>query len=884
MAERTVRVRLEAATQQFKQQFKQASATVKAEGRTMMGVAERNSAAFTAAGVAVGAAGAAIAMGLKSAGREAAAFESRLTKSTTLIGVSTSEMRKMGDAALRMSETGKGPQELADALFFAQSAGLRGADALDVVEQSTKAASIGLGDTATITDLVTSAVNAYGSETLSASDATDTLVGTVREGKAEADELAGSMGRVLPIASNMGVSLDQVGAAMAAMTRTGTNAAESATQLRAIMLGLLKPTQQAEEAMAGLGLSSSGLRDTIQEDGLWAALQQLKTAVGDNDDVMAQIFPNVRALAGVMDLTGASAEATGQIFENMTDVTGLTADGFEEWSKTTEASQKRFSASMEAVKIAAGESLQGPLKTVLDLGTGLNQSFVDLPPAAQQVATGLAAATSATALLGGAALVALPRIQQTKEALQAMGATKTLGALSKTKSFLMGPWGAAMGAAVVGIGLFAKAKAEQQERIEAVIASLDKETGALTDDTRAMLANELATSGALDRAEALGLAKGDLIAHLNGEEDATRRVNEAIQENLGTAGPAGDAAFKLTGFLRERNHELKAGQEQWRAENEALSASEGRYLDVAHAINSGLTPAEASLRMEMQALTDTQGEATDAAEDQTEGLEDLGDETEDVTSATDKLVDALDRLIGRHVDARGAQIKMLESLDAITEGVEENGTSLDINTESGRDNLSMVHDSINSITDLAAKRLDEGAAIGEVTSETLANVEALKEQMRQAGFTEQQVADLIAQYNLTPDEITTSIAADTADAEAAFNRILAQLTRITGTKHVRVEGSDALVPKGVTRHSGGWITANDRPSSGVASMMGLRGDEVPATLQTGELVLSRSQAAAYMGGGGSTSNTTQKTVNQNFAGQPDANQAGRAAALALRMS
>ena len=71
---------------------------------------------------------------------------------------------------------------------------------MDVLEQSLKASALGLGETKTVADLATSAMNAYGSDTLGASDATDVLVSAVREGKLQADELSSVMGAVLPIA------------------------------------------------------------------------------------------------------------------------------------------------------------------------------------------------------------------------------------------------------------------------------------------------------------------------------------------------------------------------------------------------------------------------------------------------------------------------------------------------------------------------------------------------------------------------------------------------------------------------------------------------------------------------------------------------------------
>jgi len=430
-----------------------------------------------------------------------------LVRSTTQIGVSRDEMDRMGQSAMRMGDTGRGPQELGEALFYAQSAGLRGAEALDVVEQSARASAIGLGDTATITDLTTSAINAYGAENLNAAQAGDILVGTVREGKASADELTGAMGQVLPIASNMGISLDQVGGAMAAMTRTGTSASESSTQLRAIMVSLLKPAEQSEEALAQFGLSAEGLRDTIREDGLHAALMQVREAVGDNDEAMARIFPNVRALSGVMDLTGESADTTAGIFERMTDTTGLLSEGFEEWSQTTEASQQRFSASMESARIALGDGLGPAMRAVLDLGTGLADTFVSLPGPVQTFVGVGGGAVGVAGALAGSFLVLTPRILATKDAIATLGGVSGAArtGMSGLLKFGLHPVTIALGVGAIAVGAYAKSKAEARQRAEEFKATLDAETGAITANSREYVVAEASRDGLIDKARSLGI-------------------------------------------------------------------------------------------------------------------------------------------------------------------------------------------------------------------------------------------------------------------------------------------------------------------------------------------------------------------------------------------
>jgi hypothetical protein len=94
------------------------------------------------------------------------------------------KVSEMGEAAKKMAvDTGKSSREAAEALFFITSAGLRGKEAMDVLEMSLKAAAVGLGETKTIADLSTSAMNAYGSESLSASGGNRYINGRSKRGK-----------------------------------------------------------------------------------------------------------------------------------------------------------------------------------------------------------------------------------------------------------------------------------------------------------------------------------------------------------------------------------------------------------------------------------------------------------------------------------------------------------------------------------------------------------------------------------------------------------------------------------------------------------------------------------------------------------------------------
>lgn len=342
----------------------------------------------------------------------AADFDKSMTKIKTLVGVAGDEVDGMSLKVKSMAQNaGVNAAEAADALFFITSAGLRGADALDVLDASTKAAALGLGETATVADLATSAMNAYGKDTLGAMEATDVLTSAVREGKLEASELAGAMGQVLPVASNMGVSFHEVGAAFAAMSRTGTNANVAATQLKGILNGILKPSEQAKDMLFDLGLSTESLRKNIKEEGLLSTLEILKTKFEGNADAQQTVFGNVRALTGVMDLLGASVDNTRIIFDNMGSVTGMTNKAFIELQKSSEFKLRKGLIQLKNSFADVGAVLMDTLLPIISNFLGfikdLFVSFQNLDPVTQQIAIGfglLAAALPSILSLGGALL------------------------------------------------------------------------------------------------------------------------------------------------------------------------------------------------------------------------------------------------------------------------------------------------------------------------------------------------------------------------------------------------------------------------------------------------------------------------------------------------
>lgn len=317
--------------------------------------------------------------------KTAAGFETSMAKITALVGIPREQVQAWEQDVRDLAKTyGSSAGEAADALFFITSAGLRGQDAISALEASLKASASQLGDVATIADLATSAMNAYGSEVLSAEQATDVLGKTIQLGKLDTAELAGVMGNVLPLASNLGVEFHEVGAAMASMSKTGTDASAAATQLNAIFSALINPSSQAERQLAQFGLSGAQLRAQIKERGLLSVLMTLSEHFGENEEAAARVFSNTRALRGVLDMLGANVQDTVNNFDEATRATGFMDSAFQEFSQTTEFLRKQQMAELQDALLEIGNTLLPIAQQMTRAIKGVAEAFNSLSPGMRQ--------------------------------------------------------------------------------------------------------------------------------------------------------------------------------------------------------------------------------------------------------------------------------------------------------------------------------------------------------------------------------------------------------------------------------------------------------------------------------------------------------------------
>jgi TP901 family phage tail tape measure protein len=327
-------------------------------------------------------------------------FEHEMVKIETLVGVNRGTVARWGDDLEKMaSHVGRGPSELARALFVVTSAGERTETALTIVEQAAKASAIGLGDTAEVARAATGAMKAFQSQGLGAAEAVDILTATVREGNLQAEDLAGVIGRVNGMAAGLGITFAEVGGAIASYTRLGIKAEEATVGLRAVLSSLVGPTEASEKALLEVGLSTEELLRQVREEGLAGTLNNLIKMFDGNVIAIKKVIPNVRALAFLMGTASANGKEFVDVTKAVGDALGSVDTGFIRVKETAQATFDEMKASLESLAVTLSESggLLDLFKEVTEKVRHVASVFKELTPETQRLVIQVAALS---ALLG----------------------------------------------------------------------------------------------------------------------------------------------------------------------------------------------------------------------------------------------------------------------------------------------------------------------------------------------------------------------------------------------------------------------------------------------------------------------------------------------------
>ncbi len=352
----------------------------------------------------LGAGAALVGLGAESV-KMAADFGASMERLHTQAGVPQADIASLSDKVLALAGVvGESPIGLSQALYHVESAfqstGITAVTAMDIVKTAAEGAMIGGANLVDVTNALDAAIVSGIPGVQNYGQAMGALNATVGAGDMTMQDLADALGTgVMPVVKNYGLSLLDVGAALATFGDNNIRGADAATKLRMSVQALAVPMKGGLDVLQGFGISANQLATDMQQGGLIKALQDLHDHLQANGvtavqtgDILTQVFGK-RAGSGVAVLY----DQLDRLKSKYADIQQGANNFGDAWKRTTDTFKFQWDqaiAKLDAFAIKVGEKI---IPVVTDVGKafgdmigfiGHNQVALD----ALGVAAGLAAA------------------------------------------------------------------------------------------------------------------------------------------------------------------------------------------------------------------------------------------------------------------------------------------------------------------------------------------------------------------------------------------------------------------------------------------------------------------------------------------------------------
>lgn len=765
MAERVVKVTLSAQVAEYNKGMlaaAQATRTVGSEGEKLAQTRD----AMNELGRASVAMGTVITAGVGVAIAKFAEFDQQMSFVQAATNETAENMELLREAALEAgastvfsaSESAAAIEELAKAGVSTADilgGGLKGA--LDL------AAAGGLG-VAQAAEIAATTMQQFRLGGEDATHVADLLAAGAAKAMGDVTDMAQALNQSGLVASQFGLSVEETTGTLAAFAQAGLLGSDAGTSFRTMLLRMANPTKEVATLMKDIGFEAYNTQG--QFIGLAGLAGELETSLAgmtdaQRDQTLAMIFgqdairaANILLREGEKGIKGWTAAVDDQGFAAQTASTRLD-NLLGDW--------EAFTGALDTAFIQMGEGADGPLRNLVQVLTGMVDVFTELPEGVQQSILVVGGLVGVVGLLGGAALLGVPKVVAFRVALAELGgaAVVTRGALTAATAFLGGPWGIAITAAVGLATVWVTTNQRMASAAEEFRSTLDQATGSLTGYSRELVAKKLQEADAFEQAQKAGISQRELTEAIvdggKAYDDVLRKLRDAHDATNGFDSGLGNAI----NTVREMGVQLEDAK-------------------------SGFDNIQAA----------TEG-SSDASEENAQALDSVAGSAENAQEEIDQLADAIRGFASRTLDSRDANRQFEQALDDLTDSISDNGTNLDIATQSGRDNESALDNLAQSALRAAAATLANTNSQDEATASLQRGRDELIRVLEQFGITGAEAEAYADKLGLIPENISTFAQVETAQAESR----IAELTRR------RVLYIDSIVTDGGARPLQGGVTS-----------------------------------------------------------------------------
>ena len=682
-------------------------------------------------------------------------FDDKMNQSLAIMGEVSGPMRKrMEDAARAVGKTTRfGADQAAEAYFFLASAGLDAEQSIGAMPQVAKFAQAGMFDLAQATDLATDAQSALG---LAVDDparnlknltrVTDVLVKANTLANASVSQFSEALTNKAGAAMrSLNIDLEQGTAVLAVFADQGLKGSEAGTTFNAVIRGLTQGVQRNADAWSKHGISVFDSQGNMRN--LADIVADMESALGgmsveQQRATLAQLGFTEETLAGTLALLGNS-DAIRAYEQDLRNAAGTTDEVAGKQLESFAAKLDLIQSRVADFGMVVGEQLVNAAFNIGETVGEMVSIFQQLPGPAQASIGAVAGIVAAAPLAIGSWRKIRATIKSVQLAYAGMSATARVATLS------LGAVGLALAAGATILAFFARSNINAEQDVDSLRESLDRQTGAITDNTRAVAAKKLQEDGLFEDAQRLGISLDTLTDAYLGNEDAIRVVQQRTKEmhsDQTTLGSVFDReGRRINTAIRNVNDAISDG-------NEVTSQAQS----------------------EQTQLADAMGETGEAEDEVAAAAEVATGQIEEQTSAIDELISELDQMVSAVFKARDAEVDYEQALDDATDAVKENGATLDINTQKGRDNRRELDRLAEAALRDAEATLEDAEAKGNLAvghQQATEKMQRAREEFvkvaRQMGLSKKEAEKLADELGLIPGNYKATVTADTGPARGA---------------------------------------------------------------------------------------------------------------------
>lgn len=796
MAERVVKISLILEAQGYMQGAEAAAKKTRELGSETEKLAQKKE-AFNTLGTAALGFGAAVAAGVALAVSKFMEFDAQMSAVQAATHETESNMDLLRDAAIDAgARTVYSATEAAQAIEELSKAGISTANVLDgALDGALDLAAAGNIAVADAAEIAASAMTQFSLSGREVGHIADLLAAGAGKAQGGVEEMSQALNQSGLVAAQMGLSLDETVGTLTQFASAGLLGSDAGTSFRNMLLRLANPTGEAASQMEQLGLEFYNAQgEFIGMEGVASQLQtQLKGLTQEERNAaLANLFGQ-DAIRAASILYEGGADSVRKWADEVNDA-GYASETAATRLDNLKGDWEAFTGALDSALITMGEGADGPLRDFVQTLTDMTNSFNAAPDWAQQSALGVGALVGAVALGSGAFMLAVPKVQQYRDALTTMGtgaqrAGEFIGTAAKIA-------GAAVGFVALTIAVsktaeaFGAASAGAKGYQETLKLVLDQDydapfSGLSSDVSDLDSALELLLGGSLNsNMERFGSSLNSIVAggSLADQVSETREQFTLLGESLAEMVNQGDADQAADAF-REI---AKAAEAQGFSVDE-VNALMPAYQEALDGVTNSSTlagDASAGAAGDIAGMGDSAEESKEQLDGLREALEnvgrtalDMGDAQDAAQSAINRMVEAADAEEVSITGTNNASIALRDSLREVeeshrvsAEAMIDNGLSADEATAAyyrGRDAL------LDQIQGFFASR-EEAAAWADAN-------------LGSAALTEQALRDVAWQVqNMpTPAPINLSVTG-TSEVYDELMRVQGALREVTGNRSLHV--------------------------------------------------------------------------------------------------